>query len=508
MNRDSDAEQDIDDPQQDENRYIAQRRDKLAQLRAAGQAYPNQFEREHLAADLATEFAELTREELESKSIEVSLAGRMMFKRVMGKASFAQLRDMSGTMQIFVQRDAIGEAAYEAFKHSDIGDIYGVGGVLFQTKTGELTIKVKSIELLTKSLRPLPEKYRGLTDQELKYRRRYVDLIMNDDSRRVFAIRSQSINFIRQYMIDAGFVEVETPMMQVIPGGAVARPFITHHNALDIELYLRVAPELYLKRLVVGGIEQVFEINRNFRNEGLSTRHNPEFTMLEFYQAYADYEDFINLTEDMVRQLVHKVLGSGKISYQGREFDVEQPFARLSVAEAIIRYNPELDSAQLEDLDYCRKAAQDLGIKPEPGWGAGKLQIEIFEKTVEEQLQQPTFITAYPTEVSPLSRANDDNPFITDRFEFFIGGRELANGFSELNDPEDQAARFRRQVEEKEAGDEEAMHYDADYIRALEYGMPPAAGEGIGIDRLIMLLTDSPSIRDVILFPHMRPETD
>lgn len=508
MNRDSDAEQDIDDPQQDENRYIAQRRDKLAQLRAAGQAYPNQFEREHLAADLAAEFAELTREELESKSIEVSLAGRMMFKRVMGKASFAQLRDMSGTMQIFVQRDAIGEAAYEAFKHSDIGDIYGVGGVLFQTKTGELTIKVKSIELLTKSLRPLPEKYRGLTDQELKYRRRYVDLIMNDDSRRVFAIRSQSINFIRQYMIDAGFVEVETPMMQVIPGGAVARPFITHHNALDIELYLRVAPELYLKRLVVGGIEQVFEINRNFRNEGLSTRHNPEFTMLEFYQAYADYEDFINLTEDMVRQLVHKVLGSGKISYQGREFDVEQPFARLSVAEAIIRYNPELDSAQLEDLDYCRKAAQDLGIKPEPGWGAGKLQIEIFEKTVEEQLQQPTFITAYPTEVSPLSRANDDNPFITDRFEFFIGGRELANGFSELNDPEDQAARFRRQVEEKEAGDEEAMHYDADYICALEYGMPPAAGEGIGIDRLIMLLTDSPSIRDVILFPHMRPETD
>lgn len=508
MNRDSDAEQDIDDPQQDENRYIAQRRDKLAQLRAAGQAYPNQFEREHLAADLAAEFAELTREELESKSIEVSLAGRMMFKRVMGKASFAQLRDMSGTMQIFVQRDAIGEAAYEAFKHSDIGDIYGVGGVLFQTKTGELTIKVKSIELLTKSLRPLPEKYRGLTDQELKYRRRYVDLIMNDDSRRVFAIRSQSINFIRQYMIDAGFVEVETPMMQVIPGGAVARPFITHHNALDIELYLRVAPELYLKRLVVGGIEQVFEINRNFRNEGLSTRHNPEFTMLEFYQAYADYEDFINLTEDMVRQLVHKVLGSGKVSYQGREFDVEQPFARLSVAEAIIRYNPELDSAQLEDLDYCRKAAQDLGIKPEPGWGAGKLQIEIFEKTVEEQLQQPTFITAYPTEVSPLSRANDDNPFITDRFEFFIGGRELANGFSELNDPEDQAARFRRQVEEKEAGDEEAMHYDADYIRALEYGMPPAAGEGIGIDRLIMLLTDSPSIRDVILFPHMRPETD
>lgn len=508
MNQHSDAEQNNEDPQLDENRYIAQRRDKLTQLRAAGKAYPNQFEREHFAAELAEKYAELAREELESQSIEVSLAGRMMFRRVMGKASFAQLRDMSGTMQIFVQRDAVGSETYEDFKHSDIGDIFGVSGILFLTKTGELTIKVKTVELLTKALRPLPEKFHGLADQELKYRQRYVDLIMNDDSRRSFAIRSQAVSFIRQYMIDAGFVEVETPMMQVIPGGAVARPFVTHHNALDIELYLRVAPELYLKRLLVGGIEQVFEINRNFRNEGLSTRHNPEFTMLEFYQAYADYEEFMNLTEDMMRRLVHAVLGSGKIVYQGQEFDLEQPFARLSVAAAIIQYNPGLDPAQLEDLDYCRKAAQDLGINPEPGWGAGKLQIEIFEKTVEDQLQQPTFITAYPTEVSPLSRANDDNPFITDRFEFFIGGRELANGFSELNDPEDQAARFRRQVEEKEAGDQEAMHYDADYIRALEYGMPPAAGEGIGIDRLIMLLTDSPSIRDVILFPHMRPETD
>ncbi len=506
MNQHSDAEHDNADPQQDENRYIAQRREKLAQLRAAGKAYPNQFAREHFAADLADKYAQLSREELETQAIEVSLAGRMMFQRVMGKASFAQLRDMSGTLQIFVQRDAIGEQDYEAFKHSDIGDIYGVSGLLFLTKTGELTIKVKAIELLTKALRPLPEKFHGLADQELKYRQRYVDLIMNDDSRRVFAIRSQAVNFIRQYMIDAGFIEVETPMMQVIPGGAVARPFITHHNALDIELYLRVAPELYLKRLVVGGIEQVFEINRNFRNEGLSTRHNPEFTMLEFYQAYADYEDFMNLTEDMMRRLVHTVLGSGKINYQGEEFDLEQPFARLSVAAAIMKYNPSLDADQLEDLEYCRQAAQDLGINFEPGWGAGRLQIEIFDKTVEDQLQQPTFITAYPTEVSPLSRANDDNPFVTDRFEFFIGGRELANGFSELNDPEDQAARFRRQVEEKEAGDEEAMHYDADYIRALEYGMPPAAGEGIGIDRLIMLLTDSPSIRDVILFPHMRPE--
>ena len=506
MNQHNDAEHDQEESQHDENRYIAQRRDKLAQLRAAGKAYPNQFARDHFAADLVEKYNGLSREELEAQAVEVSLAGRMMFKRIMGKASFAQLRDMSGTMQIFVQRDAIGEDDYDAFKHSDIGDIYGVKGLLFLTKTGELTIKVKSIELLTKALRPLPEKFHGLADQELKYRQRYVDLIMNDDSRHVFKIRSQTVNFIRQYMIDAGFIEVETPMMQVIPGGAVARPFITHHNALDIELYLRVAPELYLKRLVVGGIEQVFEINRNFRNEGLSTRHNPEFTMLEFYQAYADYKGFMDLTEDMMRRLVHEVLGSGKIFYQGEEFDLEQPFARLSVADAIIKYNPTLDADKLEDPEYCRKVAEDLGIKTEPGWGAGKLQIEIFEETVEDQLQQPIFITAYPTEVSPLSRANDDNPFITDRFEFFIGGRELANGFSELNDPEDQAARFRRQVEEKEAGDEEAMHFDADYIRALEYGMPPAAGEGIGIDRLVMLLTDSPSIRDVILFPHMRPE--
>ncbi|MDH3386891.1 MAG: lysine--tRNA ligase [Gammaproteobacteria bacterium] len=506
MNQHSDAEHDHEDPQQDENRYIAQRREKLAQLRARGQAYPNQFERAHFAADLARQYAGLARDELEAQAIEVSLAGRMMFKRIMGKASFAQLRDMTGTMQIFVQRDAIGEDAYEAFKHSDIGDIYGVSGVLFQTRTGELTIKVKTIELLTKALRPLPEKFHGLADQELKYRQRYVDLIMNDDSRRVFAIRSLAVNFIRQYMIEAGFIEVETPMMQVIPGGAAARPFITHHNALDMDLYLRVAPELYLKRLVVGGIEQVFEINRNFRNEGLSTRHNPEFTMLEFYQAYADYEDFMNLTEDMMRRLAHAVLGSGQVHYQGEDFDLDQPFARMSVAESIIHHNPNLDAAKLEDLDYCRKAAADLGIKPEPAWGAGKLQVEIFEKTVEEHLQQPTFITAYPTEVSPLSRCNDDNPFVTDRFEFFLGGRELANGFSELNDPEEQAARFRRQVEEKEAGDEEAMHYDADYVRALEYGLPPTAGEGIGIDRLVMVLTDSPSIRDVILFPHMRPE--
>ena len=506
MNQHKDAEHGSEDSGQEENRYIAQRREKLTELRARGQAYPNHFEREHLAADLLQQFGQLTRDELESQGTEVNLAGRMMFKRVMGKASFAQLRDMSGSMQIFVQRDTVGAEIYEAFKHSDIGDIYGVNGVLFLTKTGELTIKVKTIELLTKALRPLPEKFHGLADQELKYRQRYVDLIMNDESRRAFAIRSQSVSFIRNYMIAAGFIEVETPMMQVIPGGAVARPFITHHNALDMELYLRVAPELYLKRLVVGGIEKVFEINRNFRNEGLSTRHNPEFTMLEFYQAYADYNDFMDLTEDMMRRLVQEIHGSTKLVYQGEEFDLEQSFARISVADAIIKFNPELDPAWLEDLEYCRKAAKDLGIKPEASWGAGKLQLEIFEKTVEDELKQPTFITAYPTEVSPLSRCNDDNPFVTDRFEFFIGGQELANGFSELNDPEEQAARFRRQVEEKEAGDEEAMHYDADYVRALEYGMPPAAGEGVGIDRLVMLLTDSPSIRDVILFPHMRPE--
>ncbi|MFV2032965.1 MAG: lysine--tRNA ligase, partial [Gammaproteobacteria bacterium] len=412
----------------------------------------------------------------------------------------------SARIQIFVQREALGEDRYDAFKHSDIGDIFGVSGELFLTKTGELTIKVKTLELLTKSLRPLPEKFHGLTNQEQKYRQRYIDLIMNEDSRRVFSVRSQVINFIRQYLSDAGFVEVETPMMQVIPGGAAAKPFITHHNALDMELYLRVAPELYLKRLVVGGIEQVFEINRNFRNEGLSTRHNPEFTMLEFYQAYADYQQLMDLTEDMLRQLAQSVVGGTRLSYQGEQLDLQQTFQRLSVLDSILKYNPGLDPASLGDLEYCRKVASELGIQIESNWGAGKLQVEIFEKTVEHRLIQPTFITAYPTEVSPLSRRNDENPFVTDRFELFLAGREIANGFSELNDPEDQVERFRRQVKDRDSGDDEAMPFDADYIRALEYGMPPTAGEGIGIDRLVMLLTDSPSIRDVILFPHMRPE--
>jgi lysyl-tRNA synthetase class 2 len=506
MNEVTGGDDQDDQSPEDENRYIAQRREKLAQLREQGQAFPNHFRRCDFAGSLHQDYAALSREQLEKKSIDVSLAGRMMFKRVMGKASFAQLQDMSATMQIFVQRDAIGDAVYEAFKHSDIGDIYGVTGVLFQTKTGELTIKVKTLELLTKSLRPLPEKFHGLTDQEQKYRQRYLDLIMNQDSRRVFAIRSQAISFIRQYLIAAGFIEVETPMMQIIPGGARARPFVTHHNTLDMELYLRVAPELYLKRLVVGGIEQVFEINRNFRNEGLSTRHNPEFTMLEFYQAYSDYQQLMDLTEDMVRQLTKSVVGDTTLNYQGDTIDLQKPFQRMTVVESILKYNPDLDATRLDTHEYCREVARNLGITVESGWGIGKVQIEIFEETVEHQLIQPTFITAYPTEVSPLSRRNDDNPLVTDRFELFIAGRELANGFSELNDPEDQAERFRQQVEDRESGDVEAMHYDADYIRALEYGMPPTAGEGIGIDRLVMLLTDSPSIRDVILFPHMRPE--
>jgi len=505
MNQTADDSQ-TNDSAIDENQYIAQRREKLNQLRAQGLAYPNQFKRKDFAGQLQDSYGELTREDLEKKVVSVQLAGRMMLKRVGGKASFANLQDMSGRIQIFLKLDVIGEVAYEAFKHSDIGDIYGVNGVLFQTKTGELTIKASSIELLTKALRPLPEKFHGLTDQEQKYRQRYTDLIMNEDSRRVFAARSKTIHFIRQYLMDLGYIEVETPMMHVIPGGATAKPFVTHHNALDMDLYLRVAPELYLKRLVVGGLEQVFEINRNFRNEGLSTRHNPEFTMIEFYQAYADYILLMDLTEDMLRQLAQSVVGSMQIIYQGEAIDLEQPFQRMTVSEAVIKFNPDLDATQLDDLDYCRAICQQHHIQTQSSWGAGKLLMEIFEETAEHLLMQPTFITAYPTEVSPLSRRNDDNPLVTDRFEFFVGGRELANGFSELNDPEDQAERFQQQVAEKDSGDDEAMHYDADYIRALEYGLPPTAGEGIGIDRLVMLLTDSATIRDVILFPHMRKE--
>jgi lysyl-tRNA synthetase class 2 len=424
----------------------------------------------------------------------------------MGKASFAKLQDSSGQIQAFVQRDAIGAEDYEAFKGWDIGDIVGAEGVLFRTKTGELSVRVERLRLLVKSLRPLPDKWHGLADTEARYRQRYVDLIMNEDSRAVFLKRTRLVRFLRDMLDALGFLEVETPMMQPIPGGAAARPFVTQHNALGIDMYLRIAPELYLKRLVVGGLERVYEINRNFRNEGLSTRHNPEFTMLELYQAYADYRDLMDLVEQMLRGASEAVLGTLEFESQGVRYDLRSPFERVTVEDLILRRNPDLERARLRDVPYLRAACEARGIPWKPGDGAGKLQIELFEKTGEHTLVQPTFVYAYPAEVSPLSRANDADPFLTDRFEFFVGGRELANGFSELNDPEDQAARFRAQVERKDAGDEEAMFYDADYIRALEYGLPPTAGLGVGIDRLAMFLTDSPSIRDVLLFPQMRPE--
>ncbi len=490
----------------DENKLIALRREKLSALRKQGQAFPNHFRRDHLAAELVVAYEFKSKEELEELSVNACIAGRMMFKRGKGKTTFANLQDMSGQFQIYVRQDAIGAENYEAFKHSDIGDIFGAEGTLFKTQTGELSLKVTSLILLTKSLRPLPEKFHGLTDTEQKYRQRYLDLIMNEESRTVFHTRSKAINFIRQYLTKKGYMEVETPMMHVIPGGATARPFVTHHNALGMDLFLRVAPELYLKRLVVGGVEKVFEINRSFRNEGLSTRHNPEFTMIEFYEAYADYIQLMDLTEDLLRNLALEVIGSTTIINQGEEFDLARPFARMSVKESIIHFNPDIDPVALDDLEQCKAIATSMGIPLMDSYGIGKVQLEIFEKTVEHRLIQPTFITQYPTEVSPLARRNDDDPLVTDRFEFFIAGRELANGFSELNDAEDQAERFKQQVADKDAGDMEAMHYDDDYIRALEYGLPPTAGEGIGIDRLIMFLTDSPSIRDVLLFPHMRPE--
>ncbi len=492
----------------DENKLIAQRRDKLKQLREQGNAFPNSFRRDSLSGELMAEYAEKSKDELEQLGQRVKVAGRMMSRRIMGKASFAHIQDMTGRIQLFVQRDSLPEGLYnQGFKKDwDIGDIIGAEGVLFKTKTDELSIRVDSIELLTKSLRPLPEKFHGLTDQEQKYRQRYLDLIMNEVSRDTFKVRTQVVQFIREYLNTKNFLEVETPMMQAIPGGATARPFETHHNALDMGLYLRIAPELYLKRLVVGGLERVYEINRNFRNEGLSTRHNPEFTMLEFYQSYADYHDLMDLTEDMLRSLAAAVLGRTDIEYQGQIYDFAKPFTRMSVSESILHFNPDLTEADIDNLESARAVAGKLQIPLKDSYGLGKIQIEIFEKTVESRLMDPTFITAYPTEVSPLARRNDDNPFVTDRFEFFVGGREIANGFSELNDAEDQAERFAQQVAEKDAGDDEAMHFDADYIRALEHGMPPTAGEGIGIDRLVMLLTDSPSIRDVLLFPHMRPE--
>jgi lysyl-tRNA synthetase, class II len=491
----------------DENQQIAQRREKLARWREQGLAYPNDFLPANLAGDLSDKYASVDADALAADEIEVSLAGRLMTKRIMGKASFAHIQDRTGRFQLFVQRDSLPEGFYnEEFKKWDSGDIIGVRGTLFRTKTDELSVRVTDIRLLVKGLRPLPEKYHGLSDKEIKYRQRYVDLIMNEDSRNTFRKRSAIVSFIRRYLDSSDFLEVETPMLQAIPGGAVAKPFETHHNALDMPMFLRIAPELYLKRLVVGGFERVFEINRNFRNEGLSTRHNPEFTMLEFYQAYANYDDLMDLTEDMLRKLADHVNGSGTVEYQGETLDFSKPFIRMTVAESILELNADISVTDLGDRAALVGHCERLKVPVKDIYGIGKLQIEIFEKTVEHRLLAPTFITQYPVEVSPLSRRNNENPEVADRFEMFIAGREIANGFSELNDPEDQAERFLAQVAEKDAGDDEAMHYDADYIRALEYGMPPTAGEGIGIDRLVMLFTDSASIRDVLLFPHMRPE--
>ncbi|MBI1194594.1 MAG: lysine--tRNA ligase [Gammaproteobacteria bacterium] len=493
-------------PEREHNEQVELRREKLSALRETGIAYPSDFRRDRLAADLAADYADHGEAALEAEQIHVRLAGRLMTRRVMGKASFAHIQDMTGRMQIYVQRDVVSTDVYSDFKKWDIGDIVGVVGVLFRTRTGELSVRVSEIRLLTKSLRPLPEKFHGLVDQEARYRQRYLDLMMNEATRETFRVRAATIDFIRRYLVERRFMEVETPMMQVMPGGAAAKPFVTHHHALDIPLYLRIAPELYLKRLVVGGFEKVFEINRNFRNEGLSTRHNPEFTMLEFYQAYSDYHDLMDLTEDMMRQLTQTVLGTHTVVYQGERYDFSRPFQRHTLRESVLHFNPELSDADIADESALRATAKKLDVPLPDGCGPGKILVEIFEKTVEHRLMAPTFITAYPTEVSPLARRNDDDPSVTDRFELFIGGREIANGFTELNDPEDQAERMRAQLEAKARGDEEAMEFDADYIRALEYGLPPTAGEGIGIDRLVMLLTDSPSIRDVLLFPHMRPE--
>jgi len=494
--------------EQEENRLIAERRGKLDSLRESGQAFPNDFRKDSTSIELAARFGEAGAEELEQVEELFSVAGRMMAKRVMGKIAFVRLQDRAGSIQLMIQRDKLPEGVFQQFKHWDVGDIIAGVGRIVRTQKGELSVRVQELRLLSKSLRPLPEKYHGLTDTEVRYRRRYVDLIMSEESRSVFRTRSKIITAIRSFMEAPGreFLEVETPMMHPIPGGAAARPFVTHHNALDLQMYLRIAPELYLKRLIVGGLGRVYEINRNFRNEGVSTTHNPEFTMLEFYWAYADYNDLMDLTERMLVELTQAVTGGSKVTYQGREVDFSGPYERLSVEESVRRYNPKLKDADLWNEEFLRAACDALQIHTEDNWGPGKLLTELFDATVEEHLEQPVFITQYPTEVSPLSRRNDENPDVTDRFELFVCGREIANGFSELNDPEDQAERFRAQVENKDAGDLEAMHFDGDYIRALEYGMPPTAGEGIGIDRLVMIYTDSPSIRDVLLFPYLRPE--
>ena len=495
----------------DDNQLIAERREKLAGLREAAKAsgaavFPNDFKPQHRAAALHQGHGEKDNEALEGAPVQVSVAGRMMLKRVMGKACFATLQDATGRIQLYITQDMVGPEALAAFKHWDLGDILGCEGTLFKTKTGELSVKASSIRLLTKSLRPLPDKFHGMTDQEQKYRQRYVDLMTDDEARKRFIARSKGVASIRNFMVEHGFLEVETPMLHPIPGGANARPFVTHHNALDQEMFLRIAPELYLKRLVVGGFERVFEINRNFRNEGISVRHNPEFTMMEFYAAYWNHHDLMDFTEALLRHAARSATGTARLSYGGQEVRLDEPFARLSVRDSLV-VHAGLTAAQADDAAAVHAKLKELGEEPPKHWGLAQLQFGLFEAVVEEKLWQPTFIIDYPVEVSPLARASDSNPTVTERFELFITGREFGNGFSELNDAEDQAARFHAQVANKEAGDDEAMYYDADFIRALEYGMPPTGGCGIGIDRLMMLLTDSPSIRDVILFPALRRES-
>jgi lysyl-tRNA synthetase, class II len=494
----------------DENKIVAERREKLNALRESGVAYPNDFRPTHHAGDLQTAYAEADKDMLEATALDVAVAGRMMLKRVMGKASFATVQDGSGQIQFFVTPADVGVDTYEAFKKWDLGDIVAARGVLFRTNKGELSVRCTELRLLAKALRPLPDKFHGLADQEMRYRQRYVDLIVTPETRKTFVARTKAVASIRKFMADADFMEVETPMLHPIPGGAAAKPFATHHNALDMQMFLRIAPELYLKRLIVGGFERVFEINRNFRNEGVSPRHNPEFTMMEFYAAYTDYVWVMDFTERAIRQTAIDALGTATITYQGRELDLAKPFHRLTITQAIRKHAPGYTEAQLSDAAFLRTELKRLGVDTtQPAFlnaAVGALQLALFEETAESQLWEPTFIIDYPVEVSPLARASDAMEGITERFELFITGREIANGFSELNDPEDQAARFKKQVEQKDAGDEEAMYYDADYIRSLEYGMPPTGGCGIGIDRLVMLLTDSPSIRDVILFPHLRRE--
>jgi lysyl-tRNA synthetase class 2 len=492
---------------ENENGIIALRKQKLQVLRDQGNAFTNDFRRSHLASELHKQCDDMSKEVLADSQLATRAAGRILLKRVMGKASFLTIQDVSGRIQLYVSRDNLGEDAYAQFKSLDLGDIIGCVGVMMKTMKGELSVEAAQVRLLTKSLRPLPEKYKGLTDTETRYRQRYIDLMVNEDSREIFVRRARTVEFVRRYLTERSFMEVETPMMQSTPGGATAAPFVTHYNALDIDMYLRVAPELNLKRLVVGGFEKVFEINRNFRNEGMSTKHSPEFTMLEFYWAYADYNDLMDFTEDLFRQLVIEVLGTAVFQYQGVTLDFGEPFKRMTMGEAIAFYTPDLDEAALQDRAYLLRLAEQAGVEVDSQWGIGKLTMELFEALVEDKIQQPVFITQHPIEVSPLARRNDENPELTDRFELFIMGNEIANGFSELNDAEDQAERFRNQVKAKEAGDDEAMHYDEDYVVALEYGLPPTAGEGIGIDRLVMLVTDAASIRDVVLFPHMRPRS-